>query len=127
MSLKDGTSAGFGARKFIGDNIKKERSVIYLATDSAGQALGFVQLYPGWCSVAARPLWTLYDLFVTPDARRRGVAIALMGAAGKLARKSKACRIDLETAIDNYEAQALYESLGYQREVEFYKYSLALD
>jgi len=115
------------ARKFIGDNIKKERSVIYLATDSAGQALGFVQLYPGWCSVAARPLWTLYDLFVTPDARRRGVAIALMGAAGKLARKSKACRIDLETAIDNYEAQALYESLGYQREVEFYKYSLALD
>ena len=115
------------ARKFIGDNIKKERSVIYLATDSAGQALGFVQLYPGWCSVAARPLWTLYDLFVTPNARRRGVAIALMGAAGKLARKSKACRIDLETAIDNYEAQALYESLGYQREVEFYKYSLALD
>jgi AcrR family transcriptional regulator len=115
------------ARKFIGDNIKKGRSVIYLATDNAGQALGFVQLYPGWCSVAARPLWTLYDLFVTPNARRRGVAIALMEAAGKLARKSKACRIDLETAIDNYEAQALYESLGYQREVEFYKYSLALD
>jgi ribosomal protein S18 acetylase RimI-like enzyme len=43
-----------------------------------------------------------------------------------MARKSRASRIDLETATDNYDAQKLYEALGYERETEFYKYSLAL-
>jgi len=114
------------ARNFIGDNIRKERSVLFLALDNSGQALGFVQLYPGWCSVAAAPLWTLYDLYVEEAARQRGVGRALMQQAQDMARKSRACRIDLETATDNYSAQALYEELGYQRETAFYKYSLEL-
>jgi AcrR family transcriptional regulator/predicted N-acetyltransferase YhbS len=114
------------ARKFIGDNIRKDRSVIFLALDNADQALGFVQLYPGWCSVAAAPLWTLYDLYVDQSARQRGVGRALMLRAEKMARQTSACRIDLETAIDNYSAQALYEELGYEREAHFYKYSLGL-
>ena len=85
-----------------------------------------MQLYPGWCSVAAAPLWTLYDLYVDQSARQRGVGRALMLRAEKMARQTRACRIDLETAIDNYSAQALYEELGYEREVQFYKYSLGL-
>jgi TetR/AcrR family transcriptional repressor of bet genes len=115
------------ARKFIADNLKKERSVIFVAHDSDDEALGFTQLYPSWCSVSTSPIWTLYDLFVTPSARQRGVGRALMEAANKMARKSKASRIDLETAVDNYNAQGLYESLGYERERDFYKYSLMLD
>ena len=114
------------ARKYINDSIKKERSVIFLALDRSGQALGFVQLYPGWCSVAAAPLWILYDLYVEAGARQRGVGNALMEQAAKMARKTKACRIDLETATDNYGAQALYEKLGYERDTEFYRYSLDL-
>lgn len=114
------------ARKFIGDNIKGERSVIFIALDHDGRPLGFTQLYPGWCSVSTSPIWTLYDLFVDPQVRQRGVGRSLMEAAKEMARKSKASRIDLETAIDNYNAQALYEGLGYEREVEFYKYSLDL-
>ena len=115
------------ARKFIGDNLKKGRSVIFMARDSAGRALGFTQLYPGWCSVSARPIWVLYDLYVDASVRQRGVGRALMQAAEKMARKSRASRIDLETAVDNYTAQALYEALGYERERDFYKYSLELD
>jgi len=115
------------ARNFLRNNIRQEQSVIYLATDRDGQDLGFTQLYPGWCSVAGAPFWTLYDLYVTKEARQRGVARALMNEAVKLAKKTKACRIDLETAIDNYDAQALYENLGYERDTEFYKYSLELN
>jgi TetR/AcrR family transcriptional repressor of bet genes len=114
------------AKKFIGDNLKKERSVIFLATDQQDQPLGFTQLYPGWCSVATEPFWTLYDLYVDEAARQLGVGRALMAAAEKHARKTRACRIDLETAFDNYRAQSLYEELGYARETEFYKYSLEL-
>ena len=40
--------------------------------------------------------------------------------------ESGALRIDLETAVDNTIAQELYESLGYIRETQFYKYSLNL-
>ena len=43
-----------------------------------------------------------------------------------MARKSRACRLDLETAVDNYQAQALYEKRGWERDVAFYKYSLEL-
>jgi TetR/AcrR family transcriptional repressor of bet genes len=115
------------ARRFLGENLKQQRSVILLAMDNAETALGFTQLYPSWCSVTASPIWILYDLFVDPCVRQRGVGQALLQEAGKMARKSGASRIDLETATDNYNAQALYESLGYERETEFYKYSLALN
>lgn len=115
------------AKRFIGNNVRKQRSIILLAVDNQGAALGFTQLYPGWCSVAAAPLITLYDLYVDEQARKRGVARALMAAAEKSARKAKACRIDLETAVNNHRAQALYEHLGYTKELEFYKYSLELD
>jgi len=47
-----------------------------------------------------------------------------MNRALVMAKKSGASRIDLETAIDNTMAQGLYESLGYQRDKAFYKYSL---
>lgn len=115
------------AKQFIGNNIRQKRSFILLAMDAEGRSLGFTQLYPGWCSVAAAPLMTLYDLYVDREARQRGVARALMAAAQKVARKAKACRIDLETETDNYQAQALYEDLGYERDTAFYKYSLELE
>ena len=115
------------AKRFIGDNLQKERSVIFLARDIDDKALGFVQLYPGWCSVAAKPLYTLYDLFVSTEARQRGVGRELMLAAQKFSRRQRACRIDLETAVDNFSAQNLYEDLGYERETSFYKYSLELN
>ncbi len=114
------------AKRFIGQNIRQQRSIILLAQDNSGRALGFTQLYPGLCSVAARPIMTLYDLYVGADARNQGVARELMAAAETVAKKAKACRIDLETARDNLSAQALYEDLGYEREQLFYKYSLEL-
>ena len=49
-----------------------------------------------------------------------------MSHALKLAKQTGASRIDLESAIDNTKAQALYESLGYERDTEYYKYSLEL-
>jgi ribosomal protein S18 acetylase RimI-like enzyme len=49
-----------------------------------------------------------------------------MNKALQQAKEIGASRIDLETAIDNTNAQALYESLGYERDSDFYKYSLEL-
>ena len=49
-----------------------------------------------------------------------------MNQAMQLAKETGASRIDLENAIDNTSAQSLYESLGYERDIEFHKYSLEL-
>lgn len=114
------------AKKYIGDKIKTDSSVIYLALDADKKAIGFCQLYPSYCSVSVSPIWILYDLYVDSAARKNGVAKLLMNQALSLAKETGASRIDLETAIENTQAQVLYESLGYMRDNEFYKYSLEL-
>jgi len=117
------------AETYLYDRISTASSIILIAWvgDIAHQkAVGFTQLYPSFCSVDASPIWILYDLFVDPSTRNLGVGKALMARAEGTARDSGASRIDLETAIDNINAPALYEAYGYLRETDFYKYSLAL-
>lgn len=118
------------ARTFLAERIKRRESVILLARESAlplHTPVGFVQLYPAFTSVSVGRLWILNDLFVTPSARRKGVAMALMAAAGRHARRTKAVRIELTTAHDNARARRLYETLGYLEEREFVTYRLGLD
>jgi len=43
------------------------------------------------------------------------------------AKKIKAKRIQLSTAIDNFIGQSLYESLGYIRDKDFYTYDLEIE
>ena len=113
-------------RQYLAGRLGRDESVVLIAEDAGGAVSGFVQMYPTFSSLRAARVFVLYDLFVDPSVRQRGVGRALMQEAEKMARKSRASRIDLETAIDNYDAQKLYEDLGYERETEFYKYSLAL-
>jgi ribosomal protein S18 acetylase RimI-like enzyme len=101
------------ARTFIRDRLKAGESVIFVAEGAPGEALGFVQLYPSFSSVEARPLWVLNDLYVASTARRLGVGRALMEAARQHAIETGAKRLILETVAENRNAWTLYESLGY--------------
>ena len=112
------------AREFLRERLALRESVIFIARDANGDALGFTQLYPCFSSVSARRLWILNDLFVAESARGRGVARALMDAARKYALQTGAIRLVLQTARDNARAQSLYESLGYVRSEGMYEYSL---
>jgi len=113
------------ARAYIEQRLTNDDAVIFLAME-ADKALGFVQLYPSLASVSMRPIWILYDLFVSPVARKSGVGRALMDRARQHAEETGACQVILETATDNHTAQRLYEKLGYRRDDEFYRYALAL-
>nr|MEA2798122.1 [ribosomal protein S18]-alanine N-acetyltransferase [Phenylobacterium sp.] len=66
------------------------------------------------CRVAAEEMEVL-TLAVTPGARRRGVARALMAAAIPAARDLGAEAVFLEVAVDNEAAIALYAALGFGR------------
>jgi ribosomal protein S18 acetylase RimI-like enzyme len=115
------------AKGFIGDRFKNNESVVLLASNEAKQVVGFCQLYPTFCSVEAKPIYSLYDLFVSPEARCSGAGKALLQAAEKLAAESGKARMDLTTAKTNEPAQAAYESLGWVRDEAFYAYSKSIN
>jgi ribosomal protein S18 acetylase RimI-like enzyme len=115
------------ARMFIRSRIENNESVILLATDEFGEAIGFCQLYPTFCSVEAKPIYALYDLYVAASLRRSGVGRALLQAAAKVSAENGKARMDLTTAKTNLSAQAAYESLGWVRDEVFYAYSKRTD
>lgn len=114
------------ASSFIRDRLQNNESVILLACGDAGQVLGFCQLYPTFCSVEAKPIYALYDLFVRPQARRSGAGKVLLQAAEALAFARGKARMDLTTAKTNLPAQAAYASLGWVRDEVFFAYSKAV-
>lgn len=114
------------ARGFLAERLSKNESQILLALDPSGAGLGFTQLYPLFSSVRAVRTYLLNDLFVVSAARRQGVARALLVAAADHARDLGAASLSLSTALDNLPAQALYESLGWQRDRGFCEYGLVL-
>ena len=114
------------ARAFLLDRLRNHESVIFLALDGTGAALGFTQLYPSFSSAAARKIFVLNDLFVVPESRRRNAGRLLLQAAAEYGRTVGAARLALSTALDNMPAQALYESAGWRRDNVFCTYTLPL-
>ena len=115
------------ATRFIRERMENHESVILLASNAAQQVVGFCQLYPSFCSVEAKPIYALYDLFVVPEARRTGAGRVLLLAAEQLGREHGKARMDLTTARTNVAAQTAYESLGWARDEVFYAYSKAVE
>jgi ribosomal protein S18 acetylase RimI-like enzyme len=113
------------ASAFLHARLERGESTILVAEADA-QVLGFCQLYPSWCSVAAARIFVLYDLFVDEGVRRSGVGRALMLAARDFGHAAGAARLDLSTARTNTRAQALYESLGWRRDDVYLTYNLSL-
>jgi ribosomal protein S18 acetylase RimI-like enzyme len=111
-----------GAYQFLFERVQGNQSVIFAVVDH-GNALGFTQLYPSFSSVSMEPIWILNDLFVVEKARRRGIGEQLLTAATNHAKKSGAVRLELSTAIDNVQAQALYQRLGWKRDTAFFHYA----
>ena len=56
--------------RVIEERLANAESVIFLAVDDAGRAIGLVQLYPSFSSVSAGRVYVLNDLFIAPEARR---------------------------------------------------------
>ncbi len=135
------------ARAFLAERMHRRESVLLVATatqgrnipavgptpaparaggEPQGDLIGFCQLYPTFCSVEAKPIYALYDLFVKPTCRRSGAAKALLLAAECLAASHGKARMDLTTARTNLPAQAAYEALGWVRDEVFFSYSKAV-
>ena len=113
------------ARRFLFARLSKSESVVFFARYQK-RAVGFLQLYPVFSSVNLARQWILNDLFVSPETRKLGVGRALMERSHRLGEETRANALTLETAADNLASQRLYESLGWKRDDQFYRYSLPL-
>lgn len=113
------------ARDFLWDRLQNRESVIFVSKTDAHLA-GFAQLYPTFSSVSAKRAWILNDLFVALDARKQGIASALLAQVLQHAHESGAAWVNLETTPDNVAAQALYRKFGFQLEQYYLTFSHAL-
>ncbi len=113
------------AREFLRLRFARDESVIFIAHDG-WRAVGFTQLYPSFSSVSMGPIFVLNDLFVAPEARKKGIGRLLLEAAAAHAKATGAIRLTLTTATTNTTAQVLYESTGWKRDTKFFTYNLAL-
>jgi GNAT superfamily N-acetyltransferase len=114
------------ARKFLLERFQHSESIIFVAIEKGGAALGFVQLFPSFSSGAAARILILNDLFVVPNARRAGVGTLLLRAAADFGKAVGAVRLTLSTEVTNTSAQALYEAEGWKLQTDFCVYNLAL-
>ncbi|MDB5072324.1 MAG: N-acetyltransferase [Candidatus Eremiobacteraeota bacterium] len=116
-----------GSYRFLYERWVANESVLFIAFGENGAAIGFVHLYPLFLSDRMLRFWVLNDLFVTPEHRRSGAARALMQRAERHAAETGSAGLNLSTATDNVNAQALYESEGYVRDAEFVYYNKFLE
>jgi len=103
------------ARDWLRTRMRFGESVVLIA-ERDGAAAGFTQLYPMFSSVRTARTWILNDLFVAEEARRSGVARALLDAAAQYARDDGAAGLSLETTGDNTAARALYRAAGWHED-----------
>ncbi|RYY01690.1 MAG: GNAT family N-acetyltransferase [Gammaproteobacteria bacterium] len=111
------------AKEFINARLKNNESIIFIAEDETQNGLGFCQIYPSFCSVIAAPIYVLYDLFVSLEARKSGAGKLLLEHAHEYAKANNIPRMDLTTAKTNLNAQSLYESLGWVKDNIFFAYN----
>jgi ribosomal protein S18 acetylase RimI-like enzyme len=88
----------------------------YLVAELDGRLAGYIRLRPVTELRENAHVLGVMGLAVAPDARRQGVASALLAAAERHARARGARKLSLHVLGTNVAAQRLYERLGFGRE-----------
>ena len=101
---------------WLSDMVQSKLLTVYTASmDSPpdAPAIGLATVHPVPASLVMGRFWQLRDLYVLPEARRQGVAAALVRTVSETARAAGATRLSLLTEADNRAALALYRRLGF--------------
>lgn len=114
------------ADEFITQRLQNNQSVIFIAFTAGGKAVGFTQLYPIYSSVGLKNAWLLNDLYVTEAERGKRIAAMLLDAAKQHGRQTNSGWLMLQTATTNLAAQKAYEANGWQRDNDYYVYTVNL-
>ncbi|MEX0314526.1 MAG: GNAT family N-acetyltransferase [Allomuricauda sp.] len=108
------------AKDFLLERFKKGENVIFLTLENE-IPVGFTQLYATFSSVSMQQFYILNDLFVAPEARKKGIGEQLLNHAKQFCLLKNGKGLALETATDN-PAQKLYERLGWEKDEAYLHY-----
>lgn len=109
-------------KNFISARLVQKDTLIFIAY-TENHAVGFMQIYRSFSSIAMQPIWILNDLYVESLYRRIGCARKMMVYLQDKAAQEKVFSIKLATAVNNDKAKSLYHSLDYQLNDGFDHYS----
>ena len=96
--------------------IDSRDNAIFIAESSDGRPLGYAILGPASTMLTPIPFAFVYDLWVSPEARRQGVARRLLERAEDWCRRQGYRKLKLEVAASNRAARSLYASDGFAEE-----------
>lgn len=88
----------------------------HLVTEQDGVIVGYVSVHPKLPFPEAAHVYALWNLVVSTQARRRGIASALLATAERVALNGGATKLSLRVLGSNLPAQRLYERRGYSIE-----------
>lgn len=110
--LVDNVESGY-ARYFRGE-LDNPKAVILVA-EQDGSIVGYAygRLESRDWNALLDAYGALHDIFVDPEARRRGTGKALVRRMLQALEEGGAPRVLLSTAVENREAQALFASVGF--------------
>jgi GNAT superfamily N-acetyltransferase len=115
-----------GVRAMAGALIEdRSHGFVLIARVRQGPVLGFATVDWKWSMLKGARLGYLEDLFVSPDARGRGIADALIEACAERCRERGMPALQWLTATDNHRAQKVYDRVGGRAEA-FLEYELKL-
>lgn len=105
------------AKTYIYERLQNKEAHIFIAFNIDNQSpIGFTLLYPKFSSVSTIKNWHIGDLFVEMESRKKGVGEKLLQASIEFSGKENAHFVTLNTAVDNYTAQSLYENFGFTKQ-----------
>jgi GNAT superfamily N-acetyltransferase len=87
-----------------------------IARGEGNEAVGFATIFWSWSTTRAVRIAIMNDLFVTPAARKTGLADQLIAACVDQCRMRGAQRLEWQTALDNARAQAVYNRVDATKE-----------
>jgi ribosomal protein S18 acetylase RimI-like enzyme len=96
-----------------------------VARDTAGSPSGFATLLFNWSTTSGGRAAVLEDLYVTPQARRQGLARALIERCRAESGDHGARELSWITRPDNLAAQSLYDRLAVRDQWVNYRIDLA--
>ncbi len=104
--------------------IESPENEVHIAENSVGRFLGYTILGPALSMLSPVAFGFVYDVWVAPEARRQGVATALLHHAVAWCRAQGLGTLKLEVTAQNAAARGLYASLGFTEERVFLSRSI---
>ena len=96
------------------DGLSNHPAALVLFVLYEGKIVGLATCFINFSTFNVKPYLYIHDIVVYADFRNKGIGKALMEKLIEISTERDYCKITLEVREDNFQAQGLYYSLGFE-------------